>query len=410
MRARHIGVGLAVLFLVLSSSVGGAGEPDAAAPFLGKWNITLQNVNSFAACWLNVSRKPDGRLGGELLWRWGSVTPVKSAQVVNGELQVVRPEWDEAKKSNVDLTYAMKVAGGKLEGSVKNLDGSVHKFAGSRDIEKVDVAGTWDLTTMLRSREEKRTLVLKQDGDKITGTYEGDGASVPVENAKRDGNRLTFNVTWQAVLRGNATIEGDRLTGTLAPGQGSNPLTGERRRKPGAEVVLFDGKELKGWHSREPKESPPKWVVQDGYMMPLKDANDICSDQQFDDFTLHAEFFFPEKGGNSGVYPKGLYEVQCLDDAGKPTNIHSCGAIYSRIAPAKNAALPILNWETIEITLVGRWITVVLNGQTVVDNQHVEGITGGAIVGDPNEPGPVMLQAHGQAIRFRNVRLTPLLK
>ena len=410
MRTRYVGVGLLVLMLGPASTIGRAAAPDPAAPFLGKWNITLQNVNSsFAACWLDVFRKPDGQLGGQLLWRYGSVTPVKSAQVVNGELQVVRTESDPKGKP-VDVTYAMKLVNGKLEGSVKNPDGSVHNFVGSPDVEKVDVAGTWNLTTMLRSREEKRSMVLKQDGDKITGTYTGDGASVPVENAKLEGNHLTFNVTWQAQLRGDARIEGDRLTGTLAPGQGTNPLTGERERKLGTEVVLFDGKELKGWHSREPKEAPPKWVVQDGYLMPLKGAADICSDQKFDDFKVHVEFYFPEKGGNSGVYPKGLNEVQCLDDAGRPTNTHSCGAIYSRIAPTKNAALPIRNWETIDITLVGRWITVVLNGEKVVDNQHVEGITGGAIVGDPNESGPIMLQAHGQAIRFRNVRVTPLLK
>jgi hypothetical protein len=398
-------MGILVLALGLMSAVGRAGE-DPAAPFLGKWAITLQDPGTFNACWLNVFRKPDGSLGGQLLWRYGSVVPAKSVKIENGELQVVRPEFDDKTKKDVDCTYAMKVADKKLEGSVKYPDGTVFRFTGVPSIEKVDVSGTWNLSLLERqSRKELRTLELKQDGDKITGTFTGEGLSVPVESAKLDGNKLSFTVNWGRPLPAAVEVAGDKMTGTLRV-----PLSGERQRKPGETIALFNGKDLAGWHAREPKEVPPKWEIKDGCMTPLKDASDIVSDQKFEDFKLHVEFCLPEKGGNSGVYPRGRYEVQCLDDFGKGLDPHGCGAIYSRIAPTKNVSKPVGEWQAMDITLIGRWITVALNGETIVDNQHIDGITGGALDTDENAPGPIMPQAHGQAVRFRKVDVTPLPK
>jgi hypothetical protein len=408
MRVKYLTVGLLALTLGLASAIGRAAE-DAAAPFLGKWAITLQNVpGTFNACWLNVFRKPDGSLGGQLLWRYGSVVPVKSVKIENGELQVVRPEYDDKTKKNVDCTYAIKVANGKLDGSVKYPDGKTYTFSGVPSIEKVDVSGVWNLDLLERaSRIEKRKLTLKQENDKITGTFEGDGLSVPIQNAKLAATKLTFTYEWGQgrVIPFQGEVAGDKISGTARV-----QFTGERQRKAGETIALFNGKDLTGWHAREPKEVPPKWEIKDGYMSPLKDASDIVSDQKFEDFKLHVEFCLPEKGGNSGVYPRGRYEVQCLDDYGKGLDPHGCGAIYSRISPTQNVSKPVGEWQTMDITLLGRWITVSLNGVTIVDNQHIDGITGGALDADENAPGPIMPQAHGQAVRFRKVDVTPLLK
>jgi len=410
MRTKDIGVGLLVLTLGLASAVGRTAQ-DEAAPYLGKWAITLQNTGTtFNACWVNVFRKPDGALDASLLWRWGSVTPVKSVKVVDGALEIVRTEEYQVAKKRVkmDCTYRMKAADGKLEGSVKATDGKTYTFTGVPAVEKVDVAGTWNLGVLERlGRKEYRKLVLKREGTSVTGTLEGEGLAVPISNAKLDGNRLTFAYTWRTAVNATAEIQGDRISGTMGV---RVPFSGERERKTGETIALFNVKDLTGWHARDPKEATPRWEIKDGYMTPLKGASDIVSDQKFEDFKLHVEYCLPEKGGNSGVYLRGRYEVQAFDDYGKGLDPHGCGAIYSRISPTQNVTKPVGEWNTFDITLVGRWVTVAHNGVTIVDNQHIDGITGGALDTDENAPGPITLQAHGQAVRFRKADVTPLLK
>jgi len=412
MHTKSVGVGLLIVMLGFAATLAAAAQ-DETAPYLGKWAITLQNAGgTFNACWLNVVRKGDGGLDGQLLWRYGSVVPVKSVKVENGELQVVRPEYDDKTKKNVDCTYRMKVANGKMDGSVKYPDGKDYVFTGVPAIEKVDVAGTWNLGVLERqSRKERRTLKLQQDGDKITGTVEGDGLSVPISGAKLDGNNLSCRFEWGRAIHFTAQVAGDELSGKW----GVLPVSGERQRKAGPTIALFNGKDLTGWHSRDPKDVPPKWdVVHPGtelYISPRRTgANDIVSDQKFDDFKLLVKYCLPEKGGNSGVYVRGRYEVQILDDFGRGLDPHGCGAVYSRVSPIKNVTQAVGTTQTMEITLLGRWITVVHNGVTIVDNQHIEGITGGALEAAEDGPGPIMLQAHGQAVRFLRADVTPLLK
>ena len=131
---------------------------------------------------------------------------------------------------------------------------------------------------------------------------------------------------------------------------------------------------------------------------------DLATDATFGDFRLHAELRFPP-GSNSGVYLRGRYEVQIQDDAGKALDSLRMGGIYGFIAPSVDAARAAGEWQTLDVELVGRRVTVVLNGTTIVDDEEIPGITGGALDSDEGAPGPIMLQGDHGAIEFRNLTI-----
>jgi hypothetical protein len=130
------------------------------------------------------------------------------------------------------------------------------------------------------------------------------------------------------------------------------------------------------------------------------------NERTFQDQKLHLEFNVEPKS-NSGVYLRGRYEVQILDDPSKTTEQHGCGALYSRIAPRIDATKPAGEWQAFDITLVGRRLTVLLNGKTIIDDAEVDGITGGAFDPFEGEPGRLMLQGDHGKVRFRNITVTP---
>jgi hypothetical protein len=113
---------------------------------------------------------------------------------------------------------------------------------------------------------------------------------------------------------------------------------------------------------------------------------------------------------NSGIGLRARYEVQVLDDFGRPPNTHGNGALYARILPSENASKPAGEWQTYDIRLVGRQVTVVLNGKTIIDKGEVEGLTAIAIDSSEAEPGPIFLQGDHGAVEFRNLMVTPLVK
>lgn len=214
-----------------------------------------------------------------------------------------------------------------------------------------------------------------------------------------------------------ARLEGETLKGKVTYPDGKvHHFEGKRaplllsRKAPvwGEPVTLFDGKTLKGWTLRDPKKKNG-WAVVNGELAVVdpKDNADLVSERSFQDMKLHVEFNVDKKS-NSGVYLRGRYEVQILDnpDAKMALDSHGCGAVYSRIAPKLDATKPAGEWQALDITFVGRQVTVVLNGQTIVQDV-VEGITGGALSPWEGEPGPLMLQGDHGKVRFRNVVVTP---
>jgi hypothetical protein len=212
-------------------------------------------------------------------------------------------------------------------------------------------------------------------------------------------------------------LEGGLLKGTATLSDGKVRHF-EGRRAPllmdkkapvwGAPVNLFDGKSLAGWKLRDPK-AKNGWAVASGELVVVepKGNADLVSETTFQDAKLHVEFNVEPKS-NSGVYVRGKYEVQILDNPDKKMAVdpHGCGAVYSRLPPKSDATKPAGEWQTLDITMVGRQIQVVLNGTEVV-NGIVEGVTGGAISPYEDEPGPLMLQGDHGKVRFRNVVLTP---
>ena len=214
-----------------------------------------------------------------------------------------------------------------------------------------------------------------------------------------------------------ARLEGEALKGKVTYPDGKvHHFEGKRaplllsKKAPvwGAPVTLFDGKTLAGWKLRDPKKKNG-WAVVNGELAVVepKDNADLVSEQAFQDMKLHIEFNVEPKS-NSGVYLRGRYEIQILDnpDQKMALDTHGCGAVYSRIAPAVDATKPAGEWQAFDIEIVGRQVSVTLNGKKIVQGV-VDGITGGALSPFEGEPGPLMLQGDHGKVRFRNIVVTP---
>jgi hypothetical protein len=207
-------------------------------------------------------------------------------------------------------------------------------------------------------------------------------------------------------LVGTALINGETLSwsGVRAPVWPASPP----KRKPGKPLDLFNGKDVSGWLCQDPRR-PMGWFVKDGILQNEgKQANNIYTQQKFNDFKLEVEFNVDPES-NSGVYLRGRYEIQILDSPGRPLDVHSQGALYGFIVPAVRADKPAGEWQTYEITLIANRVTVILNGIKIIDDGEVPGITGGALDADEKGPGPILLQGDHGRVQFRKVRLTPLI-
>ena len=172
-------------------------------------------------------------------------------------------------------------------------------------------------------------------------------------------------------------------------------------------VSLFNGKDLTGWHLQKPG-GPNGWKVQNGVYVNTPPSTDIQTDAEYYDFQLHVEFRVSDGDGNSGVYMRDKYEVQIFNSFGKPPVDSGCGALYRRIAPAVNASKPAGEWQTFDINFIGKHLTVIHNGQKVLDNVDVGPMGTGAASKRPDGPGPLRLQGDHNAVSFRNIRIRPL--
>ena len=283
------------------------------------------------------------------------------------------------------------------------------------------VVGRWDLVVHDAGKSYPSWLEMSQSGYRtLVGRYVGQfGSARSIGLIEHDQGRIHFVLPPQWERRtndviGDARLEGDVLRGEITDDHG-NRLPWEGRRAPalqrehppkwGAPIELFNGRDLTGWKPRNPR-AKHGWLVQNGLLTNAIPGNDLLTERRFTDFKLRAEFRYP-KASNSGLYLRGRYEVQIEDNFGLEPDCHRIGGVYGFLTPCVNAAKPAGEWQIMEITLVGRLLTVVFNGTPIIERQAIPGITGGALDSDEGQPGPLLLQGDHGPIAFRKVTLTP---
>lgn len=337
MNYRNIFASLLTVAL-LGFQVPSRAQTESVEPFLGMWALTLNYENNNAG-WLEV-RQEDGYLDADLLWRWGSVTPVGFTMVTGDALLLVQ----------------------------------------GRDVVKRK-AGKPDRTIHPVQWYE----ITKAGVDQIQGV-----ANFP----NRDG----------------IGVETVTFTGKRIPPEGPPPKI--KKSMLGDPVELLNGTDLEGWELNE-EGAANGWSVVDGVLVndPVrkegearKPFGNLRTKASFEDFNLQLEVNVP-KGSNSGVYLRGIYEVQVMDSYGRELDSHNMGALYSRITPGEAAEKPAGEWQKMDITLYKRFLTVKLNGKTIIDNQPVKGVTGGALTSDQFSPGPILLQGDHGPVSYRNMVL-----
>ena len=281
--------------------------------------------------------------------------------------------------------------------------------------------GRWNLTST-GDNPAPYWLEVKDEGGKLTARFLNRGGHpTPVENVRVEGDELVFTFGSgnqpQAEFRGK--VAGEKLTGTLKRGDRTVTLSGGHpaawppsnangSHTYGEPVVLFDGKSLDAFGVQQ-KDRPMNWSVEEGVMTNGEKAANLVSKDKFKDFKLNAEYKVGP-GTNSGIYLRGRYELQVLDDFGKPPFDRGHMAIYGWKAPAVNASKPQGEWQTMEAIVVGNRVTVTHNGQRVHDNAVLEAITGGALDNDELSPGPLMIQGDHTKVWFRKILVTPITK
>jgi 3-keto-disaccharide hydrolase len=281
--------------------------------------------------------------------------------------------------------------------------------------------GRWDLTLKAPDREYPSWLELSEENGQLKAQMVGRwGNARPLPKAEIVNGHLKFVSPKQEEDRKDdmvfeATLNGDRLSGaTTGPDGTVWTWTGERAPslkrsdtpKWGKPVALFDGKGLSGWTMTK-SGSPAVWKVENGLLTTPGEGPELINNSKFQDFKLHVEFKC-DPASNSGVYLRGRYEVQIeTDSAGEPPSHHT-GGVYGFLAPSPELPRKPGEWQTYDITLIGRTITVVQNGQTVINNQEIPGITGGALDSHEASPGPIYLQGSEKGhVYFRSIVLTP---
>ncbi len=296
-----------------------------------------------------------------------------------------------------------------------------------------EVIGRWNLTVVIEDAELERLglfrhglmdaagfpgwLEVRRSGfATLIGYYVGyEGSARPVSEVHYENGKYHFTIPpqWMDIddIYFEFTLENDRLTGYKVLDGNTLHWTGVRapsltREEPpvwGAPKNLLDDN-MSRWIIPENN----KFRMIDGVLVNEEVGGNLVTKERFDDFKLSLEFRYPE-GSNSGVYLRGRYEVQIEDNYQRDISDLMIGGVYGFIEPSVNAAKKAGEWQTFEITLVGRHVTVVHNGIEVISNRPIPGITGGSLDSNEGEPGPIMLQGDHGPIDFRKIVITPAL-
>lgn len=286
--------------------------------------------------------------------------------------------------------------------------------------ESKDLIGRWDLTLEQDGKIFPSWLEVKLSGQKtLVGYYVAIvGSARPVSKINFDNGKFSFEIPaqWEKgdqnfIVTGE--LQGGELKGTVKDSEGKiynftgvkAPLKNNAATPLwGKTIQLFNGKSLAGW---KPIGGTNNWTVKNGILTNTKPGANLITEQKFNDFKLHIEFRY-QKGGNTGVYLRGRYEVQ-IEDSPKGTHPSSVlySGVYGFLTPSEINTKGPGEWQSYDITLIGRMVTIIANGKTVISNQEIPGITGGALDSNEGEPGPIYLQGDHEPAEFRNITLTP---
>jgi hypothetical protein len=288
----------------------------------------------------------------------------------------------------------------------------------SQDIKSADLEGRWDLVISMNGKDRPSWLEVRHSGNHtFVGSFVfADGSARPISEVKLNGAKFNFSIPpqWEketTYLDFEGTVEADGIKGTMKYVDNKTynwtatraPLL-KRTKDPVWDKPknLFNGKDLTGWRAMGDNQ----WVVESGILKSPKSGANLVSDDTFTDFKLHVEFRYP-KGSNSGIYLRGRYEVQIMDSKGSEPDAGLFGGVYGFLTPNEMMAKEPGEWQTFDITLVGRKVTVVANGKAVITEQIIPGITGGALDSKEGEPGPILIQGDHGAIEFKSIVITP---
>lgn len=292
--------------------------------------------------------------------------------------------------------------------------------------------GRWDLTINMDQDQIKNLglfrhglmssygfpgwLEVKLSGlSTLVGYYVGyEGSARPIAevhySAQEDKYHFTIPPQWMDIedIYFEFTLKDDKLSGYQV-------LDGNKLKFTGVRAPSLERKEPPVWGNPVNllTDNMDRWIIPennkfemvDGVLVNKETGGNLITNQKFNDFKLSVEFMVPA-GSNSGIYLRGRHELQIEDSKGR-TDIVSIGGIYGFIAPAVNAAKKPGEWQSYEITLVGRHVTVVLNGIEVISNRPIPGITGGSLDSHEGEPGPIMVQGDHGPVEFRKFVITP---
>ena len=341
---------LAIILLILATlNIAATAQTN---PFLGKWDITGEGRFSNQVYWLEV-REENGKLAGTFLNRRGSVLPLPEIAIVDGE-----------------LIFSI--------GARPNQPKPVH-----------------------RARvEDGRLLGRLITGDPESGEIPWSGLRPPQGAQGAQAPGATAQGAQGAKAQGAQGAKG-------AKEQSAEHNANDRKNRLGTPVQLFNGENLQNWLLQDP-EKPSGWVVVDGAMTNEAKANNLISKHQFENFKLVAEYKIEPKS-NSGIFLRGRYEVQVVDDFGQEPSNLGHAALYSRVKPTANASLAPGEWQLLEAIIVGNRLTVTLNRKRVHDNVVIDGITGGALDSREGAPGPIMIQGDHGKVTFRRIVVTPII-
>ena len=278
-------------------------------------------------------------------------------------------------------------------------------------------AGRWDLTATEGAASYPMWLEILAGppaGGRLQHKY---GHALPLTDVVIEGNKVRFPMPSENPVEKPAqfsvTVSGDSLTGEIVPPTGARiRISGvrapslERTRPPawGQEVDLL-ARGIAGWRPEDPR-GKNYWTIANSELVNSGSGTNLVTRDLFTDFRLQVEVNVP-KGGNSGIYLRGRHEVQVEDSHGKQPWNRGMGGVYGQVTPLANPSRPAGEWQTFDITLVGRRVTVVLNGVTIHDHAEIPGPTGGALDSREGDPGPIMLQGDHGPIRYRHLRIIP---